>query len=145
MLRPFGGIKPERVKQLAVELRLEGAHGHEAAVCRAIGAVEVRRAVQQVVPPAVAPQPGGEHAVQHRGQRGDPVDHGSVNHLAAPGQAALVQRGEDTEREVGAPAAEVGEQVQRRQRRRVRGSEREHSARDRGVVDVVARLGRPRP
>ena len=83
--------------------------------------------------------------MQHRGERRDPVDHGGVDHLAAPGQPALVQRGEDAEREVGAAAAEVGQQVQRRQRRRVGRAEREHAARDRGVVDVVARLGGPRP
>ncbi len=144
VLRPFAGVKPERVEQFAVELRFQGADGHEAAVGGAVGAVEVRRAVQQVLAPAVGPQAGREHAVQHGGERRDPVDHGGVDHLAAPGPPALVQGGEDAEGEVGAAAAEVGQQVQRRQRRRVRGTEREHAAGDRGVVDVVARLGRAR-
>ena len=47
-----------------------------------------------------------------------------------PVAPALVQGGEDAEGEVGAAAAEVGQQVQRRQRRRVRGTEREHAAGD---------------
>ena len=117
MLRPFAGIKPERVEQLAVELRFQRADGHEAAVGGLVGAVEMRRAVQQVLAPAVGPQAGREHAVQHGGERRHPVHHGGVDHLAPPGQPALVQRGEDAEREVGAAAAEVGQQVQRRQRR----------------------------
>jgi hypothetical protein len=79
--------------------------------------------------------------VQHRGQRRDPVHHRGVNHLAAPRQPTLVQRGENAQGEVDAAPAEVGEQVQRRQRRRVSRAEREDAPGDGGVVDVVARLG----
>jgi hypothetical protein len=139
VLRPFAGRQPDGIEQLTVELRLEGAHGHEAAVRGLVGAVEVRRAVEDVGAPAAGPQPRREHAVQQRGERRDPVHHRGVDDLAAAGQQALVQRGEHAQGEVGASAAEVGQQVQRRQRRRLRGAEREHRAGQGSVVDVAAK------
>ena len=62
----------------------------------------------------------------------------------SPDRAALDERGEDAHHDERAAAAEVGEQVDRRDRRVTLGAEVPQHARDREVVDVVADVARER-
>ena len=59
--------------------------------------------------------------------------------LPAPRTLALEQRGENAESEQHAAAAEVTNQVERRERRLALAADRSERARDRNVVDVVPR------
>ena len=56
-------------------------------------------------------------AVDDRHQRGGAVDHRGVDHLALARALALDERAGDAEREQHAAAAEVADQVERRDRR----------------------------
>jgi len=67
------------------------------------------------------------------------VDHRGVDHLSHAGPLPFVQRGDDTEQHEHRAAAEVGDQIQRRDGRAVAIADGRQRARLRQVVDVVAR------
>ena len=75
----------------------------------------------------------------HRHEDGGAIDHRDVDHLSLPGALRLEDTAHDPEGHEHAPAAEVTDQVDRRRRLGVRAPEVRERARQRDVVDVVAR------
>ena len=130
------GVDAQTGEQLGVELRLDGADRHVPAVGAGVGAVEGGGAVEEVGRAAVLPGAGTEQAVDHRDQRAGAVHHGRVDHLAAPARLPLEQGGEHADDEEHRAAAEVGADVERRDRR-LRRPDGVQGAGEPEVVDVV--------
>src|SRR6266508_4596181 len=131
-------VEAEQRQQLPVELGFQRADGDVAAVGGLVHAVEGGAAVEQVDAALPAPQPEPGELVDHGGEQRAAVEDGRVDHLAAAGAAGLQQGAGDAEGEQHAAAAEVAEQVERRQRRLATAAERVQRAGEREVVDVVA-------
>ena len=88
---------------------------------------------------------GRLHRPHHLRQDADAVDHRGVDHLSLAGPLPLVERGDDAQQHEHRAAAEVGDQVQRRDRRPVAVADRRQRTGLRQVVDVVAGRHRQRP
>ena len=81
--------------------------------------------------------PEGEH---HLSQHAGAVDHRGVDHLAFAGPLPLVERRQDPDEQEHRPAAEVADQVQRRNRTLAGAADGVQHTVERDVVDVVAGL-----
>ena len=84
------------------------------------------------------------HAVHHRHEAGDTVDHGGVHDLSFSGNFRFVDRTYDAEGKIKRTAAEVANQVERWNRRAIFPSDRVQSSGQCDVVDVVAWFSRQR-
>ena len=133
----FSPSRPGELHQLGVELRLDRADRDVLAVLRLVRLVEVGARVEQVGA-ALAPAAERVEAVDEGHQQRRTVDHRGVDHLALARRRALDQRRHDAEREQHAAAAEVADEVERRQRRLALAADVRERARERDVVDVVA-------
>ena len=134
------GVETEPVDQIGVELVLDRADRHVAAVEGLVAPVERRAALRLVRAPLVDPVVRVAHGVEERHQRERAVGHGRLDHLTAPAAVSLVQRREHTHRQHHRPAAEVAHEVQRHGWWRALRSHRLERAGDRDVVEVVAAL-----
>ncbi len=76
--------------QVAPERLLERPDGDEPTIRTAIGAVEGRRAVEQVASLARHPAPGGLPRPLQLREQTHPVDHGRVDDLTSPGALSVV-------------------------------------------------------
>ena len=110
----------EALEQLLVELRLDRADRHVLPVLALVGVVEVRAGVEQVRAATLVPEARVAEAVEHRHQDRRAVDHRRIDHLPLARALALDQRARHAEREHHRAAAEVADQVERRQRRLAR-------------------------
>src|ERR1700729_2576772 len=90
-------VHVEASTELGVELRLDRAYRDVLVVSGPVDAVEMRRAVEDVVAPTIAPRASVHHAVVggHHGRR--PVDHCDVEHLTFTGLAGLQDRTEQSD------------------------------------------------
>ncbi len=100
--------------------------------------VEVRAAL-------VAAQPGRDHAVEGRHQRGGAVDHGRVDDLALARTLRLENAADQPQSEIERATGEIAEQVQGRRRRLAVPPEGVQRTDERNVVDVVSGGVRQRP
>ena len=130
------------LEQQLVELRLDRSERDELAVLGLVGAVEMRAAIEHVGPAlVVVPQAGARHAVDAAQQQRRAVDHRGVDHLALARLLRLEQAAHHAEGQQHAAAAEIADQVERRDRL-VLAADGMQRAGERDVVDVVAgRLG----
>ena len=96
-------------------------------------------AVEHVAAALVNPRPGRVAPVDRRHQRGRAIDHRRVDDLAASRPAGLEHRRHHPEREIERAAAEIADQVKRRNRRAAGRADRVQRAAQRDVVGVVAR------
>ena len=110
-------VELELVDERIEELRLQRADRDPLAVGAAIDAVERRAAVEDVGLPLAAPEPSRLQAVGHRHQQADAVGHRRVDDLSAPRAPRLDERADDAEGEKHRAAAEVADEVERRDRR----------------------------
>src|SRR6185436_629058 len=101
-----------------------------------------RAAVEDIAAPLLGPAAGAEKAGEHGGEKRSALDHRRVDHLALARAAGLEQAAGDAEAEQHAAAAEVADQVQRRQRRLALAADGVEDAGERDVVDVVAGAAR---
>ena len=137
LLRRIEIFEPEDAQQVGVELRFVRRDRHVLAVGGLVHVVEVRAAVEEVGA-AVAPAAHGVDAEEDAHELRAAVDHRGVDHLAPSRRRPLDERGEDAHHDQLAAAAEVGEQVDRRHRCVILGSDVPQHAGERQVVDVVA-------
>ena len=133
--RHVGEAQP--VDQCRPELRLQRTDRDVAAVRTLVAAVVRRAAVEQVGPAPVRPAAGGEERARHRGEIGGALGHRGVDDLTLPARAGMGERGEQARHEEHRAAAEVGDVVDRRDGRPVRGADAVQHAADREVGDVV--------
>ena len=84
-------------------------------------------------------KPRAGHPVEGRHQRGRPVDHGRVDHLAPARLPGLHQGAHHPEGQVHAAAPEVADEVERRHRGLAPPSDAVQRSGQRDVVQVVAR------
>ena len=94
-------------------------------------------AVEQVAAPFRQPVLGVHHAEQAVHEQGRPVGHGSVDDLPLARAAAFEERGDHTECEQHAAAAEVADEIERRHRPSAFFADGVQGRGQRDVVDVV--------
>jgi len=111
-----------------------------AAVRAPIRSVEGRRAVEEVRAAAVLPQPARKEPVRSGELERRSVRHRGVDDLALTRRPRVEDAHADAEREQHPAAAHVADEVERHDRVAVRGADRAERARERDVVDVVARI-----
>ena len=110
----------------------------EPAVRCLVHLVEVGAGVEQVGAPWTGPHARGAQRVGHGHQRGGTVDHGGVDDLSLPRPLGADDGGQHAEGQQHAAAAEVPDQVERRQRALAGPSDRLERTGQRDVVDVVS-------
>jgi hypothetical protein len=132
-------LQAGEAEQLGVELGLDRPDGHVAPVGGLVDVVEVGAGVEHVGAALVVPDAHGAQGVRHGHEGGRAVDHGRVDDLALARRAGLQQPGHDAEGQQQAAAAEVAHQVERRHGRLAPAADGIEGARQRDVVDVVAR------
>ena len=145
VLVPALARQPQPGHQGGEELRLDRPDGDKAPVGAGVAAVERGAAVEQVGAAHVAPDTAGAPGVDQRHLAGGSVQHGGIDHLALAGPPGLDQRRQHAEGEEQPAAAEIADQVQRRQGRSVRRSHRPQYAAERDIVDVVPGAAGQRP
>jgi hypothetical protein len=84
-------------------------------------------------------------APHHRHEQRRPVGHSAVDHLPRPTRAYRQQRAHHAERQHQPAAAEIADKVNRRGWRTAGAPASPEHARDRDIVDVMARQMRKRP
>ena len=135
---PLRAVETQPLAQLGVELGLDRTQRDVAAVGGLVHVVVVGAGVEHVGAPLLGPEAGVGHAEEGGHQRGGAVHHGRVDHLALPGAAGLDQRARHPEGQVHAAAAEVADQVERRDRGVALASDAVQGAGQGDVVEVVA-------
>ena len=128
-----------------MELRLKRADRDELVVGGAIAAIEIGAAVEQIAA-ALRPPPAhrGPSEDLRREQRG-PIDHRGIDDLAAPADRTLDECREHAHRQQHAPAAEIGDIVDRRHGWPIEWPDQAEPAAHRQIIDVVPGLVRHRP
>ena len=132
------GAEAGQLEQLGVELRLDRSDRDVLAVARLVDVVEVGAGVEQVRASLVVPDAHGPEGVEHGHQHRGAVDHGRVDDLALAGALGFEQGAHDAEGQEHAAAAEVADQVERRNGRLAATADGVERAGEGDVVDVVA-------
>src|SRR3546814_9148785 len=124
------------------ELRFERADRHILTIGGFEDPVIGHPAIEQVGAAIKRVETAGEIAEGAREQRQAAFDHRRVDHLPLARLAALVERGEDAERDQHPAAAEIGNQVERHHRRAIGGADQirseEHTSERRGGKEGVS-------
>ena len=137
-------IDAKAFEQGVVELRLVAAHGDPLAVGGLVDVIPRRTRIEPVRAALVGPQAGGMHAVHHRHQARRAVDHRRVDHLSSSRRARFEDGADQAERQVQGAAAEIADQVERRNRRSILAADGMQRAGQGDVVDVVPGCGSER-
>src|SRR6266851_1692304 len=135
-----GQIRPveaEATEHLRVKLRLERAHCQVLVVRGEVGVVERCTAVEDVGPPLVQPGSLAPHTENHCHEGCAAVNHRRIDDLTPTGGRSFEQGGEYAEGDQHSAAAEVTDQIERRDGRLAPAADRTEHTGEGDVVDVM--------
>ena len=99
----------------------------------------MRATIDEIFAAAIVNHTGGVQAVDRRHQRGGPVHHGGIHHLALAGLLRFEEGRDDAQRQVQGAATKVAHQVEGRCRRLAAPADGMRRAGEGNIVDIVTR------